>query len=153
MYDQFTLPVSTSSPTISVFTEIRISSEKPTFTLKFFKGACSHQDEIIAMQKNTTKRKLIRSIIYFFFINLPVPRTTLSFSGLDLYIYILLVLIFVKIRLFLDRCVYMYSYELSPGETDVIMAPIISRSLFLGLYLRKSGSDGLKNRRRFQNLI
>ena len=87
MYDQFTLPVSTSSPTISVFTEIRISSEKPTFTLKFFKGACSHQDEIIAMQKNTTKRKLIRSIIYFF-INLSVPRTTLSFSGLDLYIYI-----------------------------------------------------------------
>lgn len=152
MYDQFTLPVSISSPTISVFTEIRISSEKPTFTLKFFKGACSHQDEIIAMQKNTRKRKVIRSIIYFF-INLSVPRTTLSFSGLDLYIYILLVLTFVKIRLFLDRCVYMYSYELNPGETALIMTPIISRSLFLGLYLRKSGSDGVKNRRRFQNLI
>ena len=58
--------------------------------------------------------------------------------------YILLVLTFVKIRSFLDRCVYMYSYELSTGETALIMAPIISRSLFLGFYLRKSGSDGVK---------
>lgn len=151
MYDQFTLPVSTSSPTISVFTEIRISSEKPTFTFKFFKGACSHQDEIIAMQKNTTKRKLIRSIIYFFYKF--ISSSYDAFVQWSWSIYILLVLTFVKIRLFLDRCVYMYSYELSPGETALIIAPIISRSLFLGLYLRKSRSDGVKNRRRFQNLI